>query len=116
MPDPGKAYKDGSELKKVDTRPNLHQLDAWLSPERSTRGQGTPGTELQGIIDKLTPFEKSQVLLDRSPDGWAYSKQFTQWVSITEAMVRQALPNEPEHTGEVSVFLARYRAERKAVE
>jgi hypothetical protein len=116
MPDPGKAYKDGSELKKVDTRANLHQLDAWLSPERLTRVQGTPGADLQGIIDKLTPFEKSQILLDKSPDGWAYSKQFAQWPFITEAMIRQALPGKPAHAGAVSAFLDRYRAERKAVE
>ncbi|HMG55386.1 MAG TPA: DUF4157 domain-containing protein, partial [Kofleriaceae bacterium] len=92
MPAPGTGYTDGSEFARVDTRHNLHQLDAWLNPNRLTRTGA--GSDMQAIISALTPFEKQQVLTDHSPDGWAYSTQFGQFISISEAMVRQALPSD----------------------
>jgi hypothetical protein len=115
MPPVSSGYTDGSEFAKVDTRHHLHELDAWLNPNRLTRVQGDAGSDLQPIIDGLSDFEKRQVLTDVSADGWAYSKQFAQFSSITEAMVQKALPGDPASAGAVSAFLGRYRAERGKV-
>jgi len=114
MPTPGAGYQDGSEFARVDTRHHLHQLDAWLNPNRLTRTGA--GSDMQAIISGLTPFEKQQVLTDHSPDGWAYSTQFGQFISISEAQVRQALPADPAVAGQVSAFIARFQAERQRVE
>jgi hypothetical protein len=114
MPAVGSGYQDGSELAKVDTRANLHKLDAWLNPNRLSHVGS--GSDIQAIINSLSAFEKQQVLSDHSPDGWAYSTQFAQFSFITEAMVKQALPSEPSFAGAVAAFLARYKAERTQVE
>ena len=114
MPTVGTGYQDGSELMKVDTRANLHKLDAWLNPNRFSRVGS--GSDIQAIINSLSAFEKQQVLSDHSPDGWAYSTQFAQFGFITEAMVKQALPSEPSFAGAVVTFLARYKAERTQVQ
>lgn len=106
------GYRDGAELSKVDGLRHLHQLDAWLNPNRISRAG--EGNELQPILDQLTPKEKALVLKDKSADGWMYSTQFGQFVSITEAQVRQALPSEP--AAAVNAFISRYAAERKRVE
>jgi hypothetical protein len=116
MPEVGSGYKDGSELAKVDTHANLHELDAWLNPDRLSRTGS--GSDIQMIINKLSDFEKKQVLADHSPDGWAYSRQFAQFDFITEAMVLNAVPVPSTVALQVAVssFLARYKAERKQVE
>jgi len=114
MPTVGIGYQNGSEFAKVDTRANLHQLDAWLNPNRWSRVGS--GSDIQAIINKFSAFEKQQVLSDHSLDGWAYSTQFAQFSFITEAMVKQALPSEPSFAGAVAAFLARYKAERTQVE
>lgn len=114
MPAVGIGYQDGSEFAKVDTRANLHKLDAWLNPNRFSRVGS--GSDIQAIINSLSPFEKQQVLSDRSPDGWAYSLQFAQFSFITEAMVKQALPSEASFASAVAAFLARYKAERTKVQ
>jgi hypothetical protein len=106
------GYRDGTEFAKVDTRQHLHELDAWLNPNRMSR-VGTGG-DLQPIIDGLTPREKAVVLGDKSADGWAYSKQFAQFGFITETQVRQALPSEP--AAAVSAFVSRYAAEHQRVQ
>jgi hypothetical protein len=105
-------YRNGAEFGKVDTRPHLHELDAWLNPNRISR-VGTGG-DLQPIIDGLTPPEKAVVLADKSADGWAYSKQFAQFIFITESQVRQALPSEP--AAAVSAFVSRYATEQQRVQ
>jgi hypothetical protein len=116
MPSVSSSYADGSEFAKVANRHHLHQLDAWLNPNRLSRVRGDSGSDLQGIISGLTEFEKQQVLTDVSADGWAYSKQFAQFGFITEAQVRQALPGDPASAGAVNAFLGRYRAERTRVQ
>jgi len=115
----GADYTSGAELTMVDTRAHLHELDAWLNPNRYTRmgpGGQAASTFLQGIVARLTPFEKQQILADRSPDGWAYSIQFAQFGFVTEALVTQALPTDPAAQRAVAAFLARFRAERARVE
>jgi hypothetical protein len=54
-------------------------------------------------------------LSDRSADGWAYSTQFAQFGSITETMVRQALPaaSDASVAAAVASFLARFKAEER---
>jgi len=116
MPAAGAGYKDGSEFAKVDTRHNLHMLDAWLNPNRLSRVKGDAGSDIQAIINSLTPFEKQQVVMNKSPDGWFYSTQFAQYSFITEAMVKQALPTEPQYAGAVIGFLVLYRMEAKRVQ
>jgi Domain of unknown function (DUF4157) len=115
IPSVSSGYTDGGEFGKVDTRHHLHELDAWLNPNRLTRVKGDAGSDLQPIIDGLSDFEKRQVLTDVSADGWAYSKQFAQFGSITEAMVQKALPADPASAGAVAGFLGRYRTERAKV-
>lgn len=110
MPPVSAGYQSGSELAKVDTRANLHELDAWLNPNRLTRTGG--GSDIQAIISKLSAFEKQQVLLDRSPDGWAYSAQMARFGAVTEVMVRQALPSDPSLQAAVEAFVGRYNAAR----
>jgi hypothetical protein len=101
---------------RVDTRAALHELDAWLNPDRLTRVRGTPGADLAGIVGRLSEREKQAVLADRSPDGWAYSRQLAQFSSIEETLVRRALPSAPAQAAAVAAFLGRYRAERSRVE
>jgi hypothetical protein len=115
LPSVSSGYTGGSEFAKVDTRHRLHELDAWLNPNRLSRVQGDAGSDLQPIIVGLSDFEKRQVLTDVSADGWAYSKQFAQFGFITEAMVQEALPADPASTGAVAAFLGRYRIERAKV-
>jgi hypothetical protein len=113
QPPAGVGYWDASEFAKVATRTHLHDLDAWLNPARLTRmgpNSMSAAKYLQAIIDKLTAFEKQQVLADRSPDGWAYSTQFAQFGFITEEVVAQALPEEPAFQAAVRAFLARFAA------
>jgi hypothetical protein len=119
MPGVGAGYQNGSEFARVDTRHNLHQLDAWLNPNRLSRmgpNSASASGYLQGIIGALTPFEKQQVLPDRSPDGWAYSIQLAQFSFITEAMVRQALPSDPAVAGQVGAFVQRFKTEQNRVQ
>jgi hypothetical protein len=106
------GYRDGTEFARVDTRQHLHELDAWLNPNRMSR-VGTGG-DLDPIIDGLTEPERAVVLTDKSADGWAYSKQFAQFMFVTEAQVRKALPSEP--AAAVSAFVSRYAAEHQRVE
>jgi hypothetical protein len=117
----GSGYWNGSELAAVDTRAHLHQLDAWLNPNRYTRmGPNSQAaiSYLQEIIGKLTPAEKLWVLTDRSADGWAYSTQFAQFGFVTEAMVRQALPapSTPSTALAVTGFVTRFTAEAASVQ
>jgi hypothetical protein len=115
MPLVAGGYSDGTELAKVDTRRYLHVLDAWLSPERLTR-TGV-GADLQAIIAGLSSFEKDQILLDRSGDGWAYSVRFAQFGFITETMVRQTLPAATtSNQAAIAFFMKRYKDERKRVD
>ena len=96
----------------VYTPVTADELDAWLNPNRMSRVGS--GGDLQPIIDGLTASEKSVVLTDKSADGWAYSKQFAQFMFITETQVRQALPIEP--AAAVSAFVSRYAAEHHRVQ
>jgi hypothetical protein len=116
MPSVSSGYSDGSEFAKVATRHHLHQLDAWLNPNRLSRAKGNAGSDVQAIISGLSDFEKRQVLTDVSADGWAYSKQFAEFTFITEAQVRQALPADAGSASAVGGFLDRFRAERARVE
>ncbi|HET9625577.1 MAG TPA: DUF4157 domain-containing protein [Kofleriaceae bacterium] len=109
-PAAGAGYTDGSELARVDTRQHLHELDAWLNPNRISRSPGNAGSDIAPIIAGLSAFEKQQVLADHSADGWAYSTQLGKF-SISEAQVRAALPSDAAAAGAVSAFLDRYRAE-----
>lgn len=113
MPPAGTPYTGGSEFSKVATRHNLHQLDAWLNPNRVSRTG--PGSDEQAIIAKLSNAEKMVVLSDRSADGWKYSFQFAQFLFIDEALVRQALPADPALKSAVDAFVARFKAERDNV-
>jgi hypothetical protein len=114
MPSVGADYQNGTEFARVDTRHNLHQLDAWLNPNRLTRTGA--GSDIQAIINRLSAFEKQQVLTDRSPDGWAYSIQFAQFSFITEAQVRQALPSDPVAASQVNAFVTRFTTEQQRVQ
>jgi hypothetical protein len=113
MPAVAAGYTDGSELAKVDTRKHLHELDAWLNPDRDDRVG--PGSDYKAIIAGLTENEKKLVLQDRSPDGWAYSTSFAQFGFIDEATVKAALPSDPALAAPVAAFVARFNAEQTRV-
>lgn len=108
MPSVGAGYSSGKELAKVDTLKELHFVDAWLNPHRVGRTGGVAA--LKAGIAKLTDAHKRWILADRSFDGWAYSKQFAEW--LTEDEVKKALPDPslpgvgPAH----AAFLKRFRA------
>jgi hypothetical protein len=114
MPSVGEGYTKGAEFAKVDTRAHLHELDAWLNPDRDDRVG--PGSDYKAIIAGLTDPEKKIVLSDRSADGWAYSIQFAQFSFIDEATVRGALPSDPASAAAVDAFIARYKKERERVD
>jgi hypothetical protein len=106
----GGDYLTGKEFAKVDTHAGLHYLDAWLNPHRiSRRGAGS---DIKAIVAMLTDSEKRRVLTDSSVDGWAYSVQFAQFLSIDENLVRSALPSTPDAAAAVTAFMARFRRER----
>jgi hypothetical protein len=111
MPGVGAGYKDGSELAKVDTRPHVHELDAWLNPNKLSRPQGTSGSDYDAILNSLTESEKKLVVRDRSADGWRYSIQFAQFSFITEAQVRKAMPSDPALAAAVDAFMASWKKE-----
>jgi hypothetical protein len=115
MPAAGAGYKDGSELAKVDTRPHLHELDAWLNPNKLSRPSGTSGSDYNAILGSLTESEKKLVVQDKSADGWAYSIQFAQFSFITEAEVRMAMPSDPALAALVSAFMARWKKEKDRI-
>jgi hypothetical protein len=111
MPTVESSYTDGSEFSKVDSRANLHKLDALLNPSRMSRSRDYPGRDIEPIIKSLTPFEKQQVLRDDSPDGWSYSLQFAQLRGISESIVKQALPPDRGSEQAITEFLSRYKKE-----
>jgi hypothetical protein len=115
-PAAGFDYWNGKELATVDTRANLHQLDAFLNPHRVSRTG--PGSDAKATVGRLTLPEKMRVLSDRSPDGWSYSHQFAQFVGIDPATVQQALPppTSPGAALSIAAFMARFHAERSRVD
>lgn len=66
-PIPGAGYSDGTELARVNTRPNLHQLDGQLNNYNTA-----VGSEVRAILGRLTPQEQAELMRDQSPDGGAY--------------------------------------------
>jgi hypothetical protein len=113
MPSVGADYASGKELAKVDTNVTLHFVDAWLNPHRISRTGGVPA--LRAAIGRLTDAEKRRILRDESPDGWAYSKQFAEW--LTEDEVKKALPDPtvPGLGPAIAAFLTRFRSAARAV-
>jgi|GEM_PF-2801923 len=68
-PAPAAGYTRGTELARVRTRPNLHQLDAEIDDSASTTA-----AQVLPILGRLTPAEQRELIADRSPDGdWSYS-------------------------------------------
>jgi hypothetical protein len=114
MPGVSADYTSGAELRRVDVRAALHELDAWLNPNRLSRVGS--GSDIDAIIRTLTDPEKREVLADSSPDGWAYSYAFAQFSFITEAQVRAALPTDPASAAAVNAFVARWQAESQRVQ
>jgi hypothetical protein len=112
MPSVGSEYTSGAEFARISNRQALHQLDAFLNPNRLSRTGS--GSDYEAHIRALTDREKQEVLADSSPDGWAYSWAFAQFGFITEAQVRAALPSGPAPA--VDAFMARWRTERRRIE
>jgi hypothetical protein len=109
MPAAGSQYTSGTEFARLDWRANLHFVDAWLNPNRVSRG---PVANLVAALGRLSDREKRELLADSSPDGWAYSTELAHWAPfVTEANVRAALPSTPADTAAVDAFVLRFRAE-----
>jgi hypothetical protein len=110
IPAVGAGYQDGSEFARVDVRSHLHELDAFLNPNRVSRTG--PGSDITPIIASLTESEKKLIVADKSADGWAYSIQFAQFCFvISEAVVKTALPSDLLFAKAIQRFLARYKTE-----
>jgi len=114
MPAVGAAYRDGSEFARRDYRATLHYVDAWLNPNRLSRG---PVANLSQALGRLSERERRELLADRSPDGWPYSTHLATWApAVSEAVVRSALPSTPADHAAVEAFVQRFRAEAARLE
>jgi hypothetical protein len=109
MPSVSADYISGAEFARLDWRPTLHFVDAWLGPNRISRG---PVANLVAALGRLSTREKAEMMADSSPDGWAYSTQLAKWadVGVSESVVRGALPSDPGSAAAVSTFVARFNA------
>jgi hypothetical protein len=114
LPGVSSSYTSGAELTRVDNRASLHELDAWLNPDRLDRVGS--GSDIDAIIRGLSEAEKREVAADSSPDGWAYSNAFAQFSFITEAQVRAAMPTDPAQAMAVTMFMLRWRRERDRID
>lgn len=72
-PAPGVGYTNGSELARVQTRHNLHRLDAAI--DGGSAGAGWVAAEIEGILRGLAGSELEELLRDRRPDGGRYSNR-----------------------------------------
>jgi Domain of unknown function (DUF4157) len=72
-PAPAAGYTDGSELARVQTRHNLHRLDAAL--DGGSAGAGWLTAEIESILRSLAGSELEELLRDRRPDGSRYSRR-----------------------------------------
>lgn len=108
-PDAGSGYRDGTELAQVNSRPNLHKLDAYLQRQ-------VTGDILEGILNQLTRQERIEMTYDEPPDGGRYSQRLASWLSISESEVKNSITKDPKHIGAAQAFMARWKAEHEAVE
>jgi hypothetical protein len=70
MPAVPGSYTSGAELTAVDTRHNLHMLEACLDSPRDA-----DPARILTVLRALTPTEQAQFDTDLSPDGTQYSYQ-----------------------------------------
>jgi hypothetical protein len=117
MPAVPASYTSGAELAAVDTRHNLHMLEACLDSPRDA-----DPTRILGLLRALTPVEQAQFNTDRNPDGTQYSYQLGECsfdvIALTRAIVERpamtsAIPTiVGAYTGGPgpSTFLGRYAA------
>jgi Domain of unknown function (DUF4157) len=70
MPAVPGSYSSGAELSAVDTRHNLHMLEACLDSPRDA-----DPARILSLLRALTPTEQAQFNADSSPDGTQYSYQ-----------------------------------------
>jgi len=70
MPAVGAGYTSGAELAAVDTRHNLHMLEACLDSPRDA-----DPTRILSLLRALTPTEQAEFNTDASRDGTQYSYQ-----------------------------------------
>ncbi len=115
MPGVPASYTGGSELAAVDTRHNLHMLEACIDSPR----EANPARIL-ALLTALTPAEQAQLNSDRSPDGTQYSHQLAECsfhvISLTRAIVERAAMTSAiptivgGYTGGIgpSIFILRY--------
>jgi len=73
MPAVGAGYTGGAELAAVDTRHNLHMLDACLDSPRDA-----DPTRILSLLRALTPSEQAEFNTDVDPDGTQYSNQLAE--------------------------------------
>lgn len=88
MPTVPESYTSGAELRTVDTRHNLHMLDACIDSPI----QADPARVI-GLLRALNPVEQEQFNTDLSPDGKQYSRQLAdasfEIILLTGAMVER---------------------------
>jgi hypothetical protein len=64
-PAPRPQYSDGSELGRLRTRPNLHQLDAQLDVRATL-----DAAQVRGLLGRLSVAEQRELLTNDRPGSW----------------------------------------------
>jgi hypothetical protein len=117
MPAAGAGYTSGAELAAVDTRHNLHMLEACLDSPRDA-----DPARILTLLRALTPTEQAQFNTDASPDGTQYSYQLGECSFDVSALTGMILERSAMTSGiptivgaytggpGPSTFLSRYAA------
>jgi hypothetical protein len=113
MPSVSADYTSGKELGKVDTRSNLHQLDAWLTSDPATRVGS--GKDIAAIIGKLTESEKQKIVSSRGPGDMRYAALFAAAKNVPRATVEKAMPADPAFAAAVAQFWKDYASASRGI-
>jgi hypothetical protein len=102
MPAAGASYTSGAELAAVDTRHNLHMLEACLD----SPSDADPARILT-LLRALTPSEQAEFNTDTSPDGPQYSYQLGECSFDVSALTGMIL-ERPTMTSGIPTIVGAY--------
>lgn len=102
MPAVPAGYTSGAELAAVDTRHNLHMLEACLDSPRDA-----DPTRILSLLRALTPTEQAQFNTDLSPDGTQYSYQLGE-CSFDVVALTGAIIERPSMTSSIPTIVGAY--------
>lgn len=102
MPAVPGSYSSGAELAAVDTRHNLHMLEACLDSPRDA-----DPARILTLLRALTPTEQAQFNTDLSPDGTQYSYQLGE-CSFDVIALTGAIVERPTMTSSIPAIVGAY--------